>query len=273
MGRWSHHGVPGVLRGQGAGRQTATTAPGGARYDALGTNHTRCWMSRHALRGLSRDGTGKPTGSYQFVGYCHRLLPRQWSPTVNGPPRTPGAPRSRFDRDEPPPRAVRPSQHALARLLLPAFYGIGCLAHPAWVQMRCTVIPIPSVSPYVDQGSTDFEVRRGLKVTALLGHPYPYSDTPNGPQAGGERRQAGTDFAVSIDPTPRRHPRPGGPEPEQPRVPGVIAGISLMFPFPALCNTPPKGNVCPDGAPGSRATSFWSPTTPTLAGGAAKGPR
>jgi hypothetical protein len=23
----------------------------------------------------------------------------------------------------------------------------------------------------------------------------------------------------------------------------------------------PKGNVCPDGAPGSRATSFWSQTT------------
>ena len=34
-----------------------------------------------------------------------------------------------------------------------------------------------------------------------------------------------------------------------------------------------KDNVCPDGAPGSRATSFWSQTTTTLSGGAAKGPR
>ena len=210
MGRWSQHGVPGVVRGQGAGRQTATTAPGGARYDALGTNHTRCWMSRHALRGLSRDGTGKPTGSYQFVGYCHRLLPRQWSPTVNGPPRTPGASRSRFDRDEPPHRAVRPSQHALALLLLPAFYGIGCLAHPAWVQMLCTVITIPSVSPYVDQGSTDFEARRGLKVTALWGHPYPYSDTPNGPQAGGSP-SGGDRFCCQYLPYAEATPTSGRP--------------------------------------------------------------
>jgi hypothetical protein len=29
-----------------------------------------------------------------------------------------------------------------------------------------------------------------------------------------------------------------------------------------------KGSVCPDGARGSRATSFWSQTTTTLSGGA-----
>jgi hypothetical protein len=88
----------------------------------------------------------------------------------------------------------------------------------------------------------------------------------------GDRRQAGTDFAVSIYSTPRRHPHPGGPEPEPPGVPGVIAGLSPMFPLLAFCNTPPKGNVCPDGAPGSRATSFWSQTTTTLSGGPAAPP-
>jgi hypothetical protein len=86
-------------------------------------------------------------------------------------------------------------------------------------------------------------------------------------------RQAGTHFAISIYPTPSRHPRPGVPEPEQPGVPGVIAGISPRFPSPALCHTPHKGSVCPDSAPGSRATRFWSQTTTTLFGGATKGPR
>ena len=33
-----------------------------------------------------------------------------------------------------------------------------------------------------------------------------------------------------------------------------------------------KGNVCPDGAPGSRAPSFWSQTTTTLSGGLAAPP-
>ena len=44
-------------------------------------------------------------------------------------------------------------------------------------------------------------------------------------------------------------------------------------PYSGVMQTPHKGNVCPDGAPGSRATSFWSQTTTTLSGGAAKGPR
>src|SRR5262245_63561130 len=34
-----------------------------------------------------------------------------------------------------------------------------------------------------------------------------------------------------------------------------------------------NGSVCPGGARGSRATSFWSQTTTTLSGGAAKDPR
>jgi hypothetical protein len=175
MGRQSHHGVPDVLRGPCAGRQTATTAPVVARHDALGTNHTQCWMCLHALRGMSRDWTAKPAGSYRFLDHGNHVSNSPWGPTVHGPPITPGTPRSRCDLTEPPPLSVRPSQHALALLRLPAFYGIGCIAHAALVQMLFTVITIPSIYTSVNQGSTDLSVRRGLaglSAFPLQGVPY-----------------------------------------------------------------------------------------------------
>ena len=83
-------------------------------------------------------------------------------------------PRSRCDRTEPPQLAVRPSQHALARLRLPSFDGRRCLAHEALVQMLCAALTIPSVYASVNQRSTDLSVRlglAGLSVSALQGVP------------------------------------------------------------------------------------------------------
>jgi len=117
---------------------------------------------------MSRYWTAQPTGSYQCGGSWNRVIQSQWEPTGHGPPITPGAPRSRFDLDEPPQRSVRPSQHAIALLRLPACDGRRYMAHAAWVKMLCTGIILPSVSPEGDQGSTAFAVRRGLAPLSVF---------------------------------------------------------------------------------------------------------
>ena len=132
-------------------------------------------MCLHALRGLSRHWTAQPAGSYRFLDHGRKS---QWSPTVHGPPITPGTPLSRCDRTEPPQLSVCPSQPALARPRLPACDGRGCLAHAALVQMLCAALTIPSVYAAVNQRSTDLSVRRGLaglSVSALQGAPCPIS--------------------------------------------------------------------------------------------------
>jgi hypothetical protein len=128
-------------------------------------------MCLHALRGMSQHWTAQPAGSYRFLDHGSKS---QWSPTVHGPPITPGTPLSRCDRTEPPPLAVRPSQHASALLRLPACDSRRCLAHAAWVQILCPALTIPSVSTSVHQRNTDLLVRRGLvrvSVSALQGVP------------------------------------------------------------------------------------------------------
>ena len=119
-------------------------------------------MCLHALRGRYRYWTAQPAMSYRFVGHGHHGRQSQWSPTVTVPPITPGTPRRRCDRTEPPPRAVRPSQHALALLRLPACDGRRCLAHAAVVQMLGAALTLPSVDTSVNQRSTDLSVRFGL---------------------------------------------------------------------------------------------------------------
>ena len=148
-------------------------------------------MCLHALRGMYRYWTAQPAMSYRFVGHGHQGRQSQWSPTVTVPPRTPGTPRSRCDRTEPPPRAVRPFQPALALLRLLAFDGRRCLAHTAWVQMLCAALTIPSVSTSVYQRSTDLSVRFGLarvSVSALQGVPCACPATSQ-PMAAGPARE------------------------------------------------------------------------------------
>ena len=154
-------------------------------------NHTRCWRCLHARRGRSRYWTAQPARSYRFLDHGNHGRQSQWSPTVHGPPRTPGTPRSRCDRTEPPPRAVGPSQHALALLRRLACDGRRCLAYAAWVQRLCTALTIPSVSTSVYQRSTDLSVRRGLarlSASALQGVPCACPATSQ-PRADGPSRE------------------------------------------------------------------------------------
>ena len=147
-------------------------------------------MCLHALRGLSRYWTAPPAGSDRFLDHGHHGSTSQWSPTVTVPPRTPGTPRSRCDRTEPPPRAVRPSQHALTLLRRPACDGRRCLAYAAWVQRLCAALTIPSVSTSVYQCNTDLSVRRGLarlSVSALQGVPCACPATAQPMSAGPAR--------------------------------------------------------------------------------------
>ena len=125
-------------------------------------------MCLHALRGMSRHWTAHPAGSYRFSDHGRKS---QWSPTVHGPPITPGTPSAGATALS-PTTSVRPSQHALARLRLPACDGRGCLAHTALFQMLCATLTIPSVHASVNQRSTDLSVRFGLagpSVSALQG--------------------------------------------------------------------------------------------------------
>ena len=146
--------------------------------------------ARDVLRGMSRYWTAQPAGSDRFLDHGHHGRKSQWSPTVHGPPLTPGTPRSRCDRTEPPPRAVQPSQPALALLRLPACDGRRCLAYAAWVQRLCAALTIPSVSTSVYQRNTDLSVRLGLarvSVSALQGVPCACPATAQ-PMAAGPAR-------------------------------------------------------------------------------------
>jgi hypothetical protein len=83
------------------------------------------------------------------------------------------------------------SQHAIAYLRLPACDGRRGLAHAAWVKRLFIRITIPSVSTSVHQGSTDFEVRRGLaplSVSALQSVPCICPPTSQ-PMADGPSRE------------------------------------------------------------------------------------
>jgi hypothetical protein len=126
-------------------------------------------MCLHALRGRLRYWTAQPAGSYRFLDHCHHVRNSQWSPTVHGPPITPGTPLSRCDLTEPLPLAVCLSQHALALRRLPACDGRQCLAHAALVKVLLTVITIPSVSTSVNQRNTNLSVSLGLaRVSASV---------------------------------------------------------------------------------------------------------
>jgi hypothetical protein len=66
-----------------------------------------------------------------------------------------GTPINRFDINEPPKLSVSPSQNAIALLLLPAFYGIRCIAYEALVKILSAALTLASVYTYVNQRSTD----------------------------------------------------------------------------------------------------------------------
>ena len=176
-------------------------------------------MCLHALRGMSQHWTAQPAGSYRFLDHGRKS---QWSPTVHGPPITPGTPLRRCDRTEPPQLSVRPSQHALARLRLPACDGRGCLAHAALVQMLCVALTIPSVYASVNQRSTDLSVRfglAGLSASALQSIPCAPQSAATSLRIGvmGEGEPANTTWTIlrGQPPFPRSLPQstPDGPTP------------------------------------------------------------
>ena len=54
------------------------------------------------------------------------------------------------------------SRRAQERHHLPAFYGIGCIAHEELVKILLAAFIIPSVHAYVDQCNTDLYIGLGL---------------------------------------------------------------------------------------------------------------
>ena len=142
-----HHGVPGVLRGPGVGRQTATTSPVVASHDAL----IRVTSGPRAHQGRARQVSGR----------------RRHPPSPEA--------RRKARGERPDHRRLRSVPPSLPRTPpSPACDGRRCLAHAAVVQRLCATLTIPSVYASMNQRSTDLSVRfglAGLSASALQGVP------------------------------------------------------------------------------------------------------